>query len=121
MNFINTEDRKVILSSLTLKIETAPSSIACSTLCCMLESCFYASYNKNVQEESCCPQNEFSGDALMMKKSTGSISCPNGWFKNDNKCYYFSDDTTNWNDAKSTCEAYGAMLIEVIQVVNWTL
>ncbi|XP_063411591.1 natural killer cells antigen CD94-like [Mytilus trossulus] len=117
-DFINTKDRKILPSSSTLKIETAPSSIACSTLCCVLGSCCYASYDKTTRqcilEESCCPQNETSGDALMMKKSTGSLQCQNGWFKNENNCYFFSNDERNWNDTKSTCEGYGAMLVEVI-------
>ncbi|VDH97392.1 Hypothetical predicted protein [Mytilus galloprovincialis] len=71
--FINTKDSKIIPSSSTLKTEIAPSSIACSTLCCVLGSCCYASYDKKTRqcilEGSCCPQSELSGDALMMKKS----------------------------------------------------
>ncbi|CAC5391770.1 unnamed protein product [Mytilus coruscus] len=98
--------------------KTSTSSIACSTLCCMLGSCCYASYDKKTRqcilEESCCPQSELSADALMMKKSTDSLQCQNGWLKNENKCYYFSDDKTNWNDAKSICESYEGMLVEVI-------
>ncbi|CAC5391768.1 unnamed protein product [Mytilus coruscus] len=72
--FINTKDRKIIPSSSTLKTEIALSSIACSTLCCMMGSCCYVSYDKKTRqcilEESCCPQSELSGDAIMMKKST---------------------------------------------------
>ncbi|CAG2226951.1 unnamed protein product [Mytilus edulis] len=73
-DFVNTKGRKILPSSSTLKIETATSSIACSTLCCVLGTCCYASYDKKTRqcilEESCCPQSEISGDALMMKKFT---------------------------------------------------
>ncbi|VDH97391.1 Hypothetical predicted protein [Mytilus galloprovincialis] len=102
--FVNTKGRKILPSNSTLKIETATSSIACSTLCCMLGSCCYASYDKKTRqcilEESCCPQSELSGEALMMMKNTGSSQCLNGWFQNGNKCYFFSDEIRNWTDAK---------------------
>ncbi|XP_071150269.1 perlucin-like protein [Mytilus edulis] len=92
--------------------------MACSIMCCNLESCCYASYDNKTRQcildESCCPQSELTGDALMMKKSTGSLQCQNGWLKNETNCYFFSNDAMNWNDAKSVCESYGSMLVEVL-------
>ncbi|VDH90626.1 Hypothetical predicted protein [Mytilus galloprovincialis] len=101
--FVNTQDRKILPSTSTLKIETATSPIDCCMLC-VLGTCCYASYDKKTRqcilEESCCPQSEISGDALMMKTFTGSLQCQNGWFKKGNNCYFFSNDERNWNDAR---------------------
>ncbi|VDI46701.1 Hypothetical predicted protein [Mytilus galloprovincialis] len=123
-NLINTKDRKITPSSSTLKIETAPSSMACSIMCCYLESCCYASYdNKTTQcilDESCCPQSELTGDALMMKKSTGSLQCQNGWLKNENNCYFFSNDAMNWNDSKISLSSNVEMSNRSIKIVRVT-
>ncbi|VDI80948.1 Hypothetical predicted protein [Mytilus galloprovincialis] len=50
----------------------------------------------------------------MYSKFSGPLQCQNGWFKNENNCYFFSNDKRNWNDAKSICGSYGSMLAEVI-------
>ncbi|CAG2209617.1 unnamed protein product [Mytilus edulis] len=39
--------------------------------------------------------------------------CPYGWKMNENKCYYFSSESTNWYSAKSYCQRRSSMLAEV--------
>ncbi|VDI53177.1 Hypothetical predicted protein [Mytilus galloprovincialis] len=112
-NLINTNDKKITPSSSTLKIETAPSSMACSIMCCNLESCCYASYDNKTRQcildESCCLQSELTGDALMMKKSTAfwlggtDIEKEGDWIWSTSQTNItFNDwhvgEPDNWND-----------------------
>ncbi|XP_063417275.1 galactose-specific lectin nattectin-like [Mytilus trossulus] len=49
----------------------------------------------------------------MLKIQSDSLACPNGWLKNENKCYFYSDELKPWTDAKISCEADEGMLVEV--------
>ncbi|XP_069106630.1 CD209 antigen-like [Argopecten irradians] len=39
--------------------------------------------------------------------------CDDGWTTSPEKCYYYSEDKTNWETAKDRCEAMGANLVEM--------
>ncbi|VDH94800.1 low affinity immunoglobulin epsilon Fc receptor [Mytilus galloprovincialis] len=116
-DFINNKDRNILPSSTTIRKVIVPSSIACGSVCSAERTCCYASFDRKTKQcnldQSCCPQSEFLKDALMMKKSTVSLSCQNGWIQYETKCYFFSDSERSWNDAKIICENKDGMLAEV--------
>ncbi|XP_076093446.1 perlucin-like protein [Mytilus galloprovincialis] len=39
--------------------------------------------------------------------------CDPGWEHRWNKCYYFSTEIRNWEDAETVCRQYGSHLVEV--------
>ncbi|XP_012892257.1 PREDICTED: C-type lectin domain family 2 member D3-like [Dipodomys ordii] len=39
-------------------------------------------------------------------------SCPRDWIAFGNKCYYFSDDVTNWTYSQAFCASFGANLVK---------
>ncbi|XP_069106989.1 perlucin-like protein [Argopecten irradians] len=42
-----------------------------------------------------------------------SRDCDDGWTSSLGKCYYYSEDKTNWINAKDSCETKGANLVEM--------
>ncbi|CAC5424849.1 unnamed protein product [Mytilus coruscus] len=116
-NFVTIKNRIILPTSTTVIQQITPSPAVCSSLCSMQETCWCASYDRKTKQcnldESCSSESELSADALMLRKSIDQLSCRNGWFRNENKCYYFSDDQKTWKDAKIACEDDGGMLVEV--------
>ncbi|CAG2217847.1 unnamed protein product [Mytilus edulis] len=116
-DYFTTKYGRILPSSTTLIQQKAPSLSVCVSLCSIHKACCFASYDRKTQqcnlEKSCCPESEQSADAQMLKIRTDSLACPNGWLKNGNKCYYFSDELNTWTDAKIACEAEEGMLVEV--------
>ncbi|VDI46084.1 Hypothetical predicted protein [Mytilus galloprovincialis] len=115
--FITTKDRRIIPTSTTVIQQMTRSPAVCASFCSINETCCFASYDtKTMQcnlDTSCFPESEMSADALLLKKSKVSLSCPNGWLKNENKCYYFNGELKTWKDAKIACKEDGGMLVEV--------
>ncbi|VDI64630.1 Hypothetical predicted protein [Mytilus galloprovincialis] len=50
---------------------------------------------------------------MILGMRSDSRSCPNGWFRNGTKCYFFSEELKTWMDAKLACEDDGGILVEV--------
>ncbi|CAC5388436.1 unnamed protein product [Mytilus coruscus] len=98
-------------------MQITPLPAACASLCSIQETCCCASYDRKTKQcnldESCWPDSEPSTDAMMLMKFADSLSCQNGWLRNENKCYFFSNDKKTWADAKIACEDDGGMLVEV--------
>ncbi|KAG8536163.1 hypothetical protein GDO81_027000, partial [Engystomops pustulosus] len=40
-----------------------------------------------------------------------SSSCPNKWTKSDDKCFYVSQNTKNWQSSREFCELEGGTLL----------
>ncbi|CAG2254486.1 CLEC17A [Mytilus edulis] len=116
-NFDITKNRRILPSSTSVIKQITLSPIECALLCSLEETCCYASYDRITNhcylDGSCCPQNESSVDALMLKKNTVSLSCPTRWLKYENKCFYFSGGRKTWNEARLTCKNDGSRLVEV--------
>ncbi|XP_071148863.1 perlucin-like [Mytilus edulis] len=116
-DYFTTKDRRILPSSTTIIQQKSRSLSACASFCSIHKACCVASYDRKTKQcildKSCCPESEQSVDALMLKIRSDSLACPNGWLKNGNKCYYFSDELNTWTDAKSACEAEEGMLVEV--------
>uniref|UniRef100_K7GCX6 C-type lectin domain-containing protein n=1 Tax=Pelodiscus sinensis TaxID=13735 RepID=K7GCX6_PELSI len=36
--------------------------------------------------------------------------CPDGWFRNRGRCYYFSKDEKSWTDSQNNCSSLAASL-----------
>ncbi|CAG2187883.1 unnamed protein product [Mytilus edulis] len=115
--FVATNEKRIIPSYTTIIKQRVLSPTACASLCSIHQECCSASFEgKSDQcslDASCCPESEPSEDALMLKDSTESSPCPDGWVRYSNSCYFFSDEIKTWNDAKIACEEYGGMLAEV--------
>ncbi|XP_061652081.1 C-type lectin domain family 17, member A-like [Phyllopteryx taeniolatus] len=43
----------------------------------------------------------------MMALSGGLCECPTGWLDNEDKCYYFSEDTKTWKEANDLTSILG--------------
>uniref|UniRef100_W5MQ64 C-type lectin domain-containing protein n=1 Tax=Lepisosteus oculatus TaxID=7918 RepID=W5MQ64_LEPOC len=50
---------------------------------------------------------------VMVYRVAQSTSCPCDWKMFNGKCYYFSQDTRDWNGAKSHCSQQGSNLAVV--------
>lgn len=76
-NFDITKNRRILPSSTSVIKQITLSPIECAFLCSLEETCCYASYDRITNhcylDGSCCPQNESSVDALMLKKNTGNF------------------------------------------------
>ncbi|CAC5406988.1 unnamed protein product [Mytilus coruscus] len=116
-DFFTTKDRIILPSSTTIIQQKERSLAACSSLCSIHKACCVASYDRKTKQcnldKSCCPESEQSADALMLKNRPDSRLCPYGWLRNQNKCYYFSEELKTWVEAKTACEDDGGMLVEV--------
>lgn len=91
-NFDITKNRRILLSSTSVIKQITLSPIECALLCSLEETCCYASYDRITNhcflDGSCCPQNESSVDALMLKKNTGNFFF-SSWFGNNyHPCCY---------------------------------
>ncbi|CAC5412298.1 CLEC17A [Mytilus coruscus] len=114
--FVTTKDRRILPSSTSVLKQITLSPAACASLCSIQETCCSASYDMKTKhcylDESCCPKNESSIDAIMLKKTTDSF--PNQWLQYGNKCLYFSKEEKTWDEARLTCKYnYGSRLVEV--------
>ncbi|XP_071150519.1 C-type lectin mannose-binding isoform-like [Mytilus edulis] len=116
-DYFTTKDRRILPNITTIIQQKSRSLSACASFCSIHKACCVASYDRKTKQcildKSCCPESEQSVDALMLKIRSDSLACPNGWLKNENKCYYFSDALHTWTDAKIACEAEEGMLVEV--------
>ncbi|CAG2245548.1 unnamed protein product [Mytilus edulis] len=116
-DYFTTKDRRILPNITTIIQQKSRSLSACASFCSIHKACCVASYDRKTKQcildKSCCPESEQSVDALMLKIRSDSLACPNGWLKNENKCYYFSDELNTWTDAKIACEAEEGMLVEV--------
>ena len=48
-----------------------------------------------------------------MIQHTIQVNCEPGWFKHELSCYWFSDHTTNWDDAENTCKDKQSHLVSI--------
>ncbi|XP_063417277.1 perlucin-like [Mytilus trossulus] len=116
-DYFTTKDRKILPSSTTIIQHKSQSLSECACFCSIHKACCVASYDQKTKQcildKSCCPESEQSVDVLMLKIQSDSLACPNGWLKNGNKCYFYSDELKTWTDAKISCEADEGMLVEV--------
>ncbi|XP_074873449.1 C-type lectin domain family 2 member D-like isoform X2 [Carettochelys insculpta] len=55
-----------------------------------------------------CVQESFP--EVIRKQPLAASGCPDGWFRNRGKCYYFSKDELSWNDSQSFCLSCAASL-----------
>ncbi|CAG2187881.1 unnamed protein product [Mytilus edulis] len=116
-DYFTTKDRRILPNITTIIQQKSRSLSACASFCSIHKACCVASYDRKTKQcildKSCCPESEQSVDALMLKIRSDSLACPNGWLKNENKCYFFSDERKTWTDAKIACVDDGGILVEV--------
>lgn len=60
----------------------------------------------------------FSGASAIAAPTTHSL-CSSGWFHDDHSCYYFSTGTSNWDNARASCQSSNADLVMITKGREW--
>ncbi|XP_033633182.1 lymphocyte antigen 75-like [Asterias rubens] len=58
------------------------------------------------------------GASAIAAPTTHSL-CSSGWFHDDHSCYYFSTGTSNWDNARASCQSSNADLVMITKGREW--
>jgi len=67
---------------------------------------------------------ENSGYTIVLTNASVSSHedhCPSDWYKTEDKCYQYEETTRDWTRAQGICNNRGAILIELVEVIQNTV
>ncbi|XP_068189278.1 C-type lectin domain family 4 member E-like isoform X2 [Antennarius striatus] len=73
--------------------------------------------NKNLSEKTCdvkpCHQDTICLDFSQYLSTKTCPKCQEGWEQWGRQCYYFSNDTFSWDEARGQCQRKGGDLVQI--------